>query len=159
MSKNPALLKMCIRDSVMGVPGLHIEVKRTERFSLYDALAPAKRDAAGSENLPVVMHRRNESPWVVVMDFHDFIQIYRCLLYTSLLLDKTLVGTTGFEPAIKYLLKPYLFPISTRFSTHLFLQDRLKDGIKGIGNLGHFTFYPVSYPHLDVYKRQRHNRV
>ena len=62
---------------VMGVPGLHIEVKRTERFSLYEALAQAKRDAAGSENLPVVMHRRNESPWVVVMDFHDFIQIYR----------------------------------------------------------------------------------
>ena len=60
---------------VVGVPGLHIEVKRTERLNLYDALAQAKRDAG--EELPVVIHRKNDSPWVVIMDFEDWMQIFR----------------------------------------------------------------------------------
>lgn len=61
---------------VVGVPGLHIEVKRTERLSLYDALAQAKRDA-GEEELPVVIHRKNDSEWVVIMSFSDWMQLYR----------------------------------------------------------------------------------
>ena len=60
---------------VVGVPGLHIEVKRTERLNLYDALAQAKRDAG--EDLPVVIHRRNDSEWVVILSFADFMKLYR----------------------------------------------------------------------------------
>ena len=60
---------------VVGVPGLHIEVKRTERLNLYDALAQAKRDAG--DDLPVVIHRRNDSEWVVIMSFTDWMQLYR----------------------------------------------------------------------------------
>ena len=60
---------------VIGVPGLHIEVKRTERLNLYDALAQAKRDAG--DDLPVVIHRRNDSEWVVIMSFTDWMQLYR----------------------------------------------------------------------------------
>ena len=60
---------------VVGVPGLHIEVKRTERLNLYDALAQAKRDAG--EDLPVVIHRKNDSPWVAIMDFDDWMKIFR----------------------------------------------------------------------------------
>ena len=60
---------------VVGVPGLHIEVKRTERLNLYDALAQAKRDAG--DDLPVVIHRKNDSPWVAIMDFDDWMQIFR----------------------------------------------------------------------------------
>lgn len=62
---------------VIGLPGVHIEVKRTERLSLYDAIAQAKRDAAGSGNLPVVFHRRNNCEWVVVMELEDWIELYR----------------------------------------------------------------------------------
>lgn len=61
---------------VAGLPGIHIEVKRTERLSLYDALAQAKRDAKEG-NLPVVLHRKNESKWVAIMDFDDWMKIYR----------------------------------------------------------------------------------
>ena len=43
---------------VVGLDGVHIEVKRTERLSLYDALAQAKHDAREGE-MPVVMHRKN----------------------------------------------------------------------------------------------------
>ena len=60
---------------VVGVPGLHIEVKRTERLNLYDALAQAKRDAG--EDLPVVIHRRNDSEWVAILSFDDFMKLYR----------------------------------------------------------------------------------
>ena len=36
----------------------------------------AVRDANG-KNLPAVMHRRNHSPWVVIMRLDDWIQLYR----------------------------------------------------------------------------------
>lgn len=60
---------------VDGLPGVHIEVKRTERLQLYDALAQAKRDAG--EALPVVIHRRNDSEWVVIQPLTDWLEIYR----------------------------------------------------------------------------------
>lgn len=60
---------------VIGLPGIHIEVKRTERFSLYDALAQSKHDAKADE-IPVVMHRKNNCEWVVVQPLETRIQMY-----------------------------------------------------------------------------------
>lgn len=60
---------------VLGVPGLHIEVKRTETLRLYNALEQAQRDASGIE-FPVVMHRRNARKWVCILDAEDFFEIY-----------------------------------------------------------------------------------
>ena len=60
---------------VVGLPGVHIEVKRTERFDLYGALSQSKGDA-GTE-MPVVIHRRNECEWVVVQPLKDWIELYR----------------------------------------------------------------------------------
>lgn len=62
---------------VVGLPGIHIEVKRTERFSLYDALSQAKSDAAVRNELPVVFHRRNHCEWVVVQPLTDWIEMYK----------------------------------------------------------------------------------
>lgn len=61
---------------VVGLPGIHIEVKRVERFSLYDALAQSKRDARYDE-LPVVMHRKNNCEWVVVQPLDDWLEMYK----------------------------------------------------------------------------------
>jgi hypothetical protein len=61
---------------VTGLKGIHIEVKRTERFRLYDALDQARRDARRDE-LPAVFHRANECDWVVCMRLSDWIEIYR----------------------------------------------------------------------------------
>lgn len=61
---------------VVGLPGIHIEVKRTEHLHLYDALAQAQRDRK-PDNIPIVAHRRNDCPWVVIMDANDFFAIYR----------------------------------------------------------------------------------
>lgn len=61
---------------VVGLPGIHIEVKRTERLSLYDALAQAIADAR-PEEMPIVAHRRNNCDWVIIQPLNDWIKIYR----------------------------------------------------------------------------------
>ena len=60
---------------VIGLPGIHIECKRTERLNLYDALAQAKHDAG--QDMPVVIHRRNDCDWVVIQPLEDWIELYR----------------------------------------------------------------------------------
>lgn len=60
---------------VVGLPGAHIEVKRTETLRLYDALGQAEGDASGVE-FPVVLHRRNGKKWVAILDAEDFLEIY-----------------------------------------------------------------------------------
>ena len=59
---------------VIGLPGIHIEVKRTERLDLYGALAQSIGDAG--ENMPIVIHRKNNSKWVVIQPLEDWIAIY-----------------------------------------------------------------------------------
>lgn len=66
---------------VLGLPGVHIEVKRTEALSLYTAYAQAIRDADGSEEMPVIFHRRNGKPWLVAMSLEDWAKLYHKKLY------------------------------------------------------------------------------
>ena len=61
---------------LVGLKGIHIESKRTERFNLYDALAQAKHDAKDGE-LPTVFHRRNNCKWVVVMELDAWMELYK----------------------------------------------------------------------------------
>lgn len=61
---------------VVGLPGLHIECKRVERLNLDDAMAQAKADAK-REEIPVLMHRKNNGKWRVTMSLEDFVTIYR----------------------------------------------------------------------------------
>lgn len=61
---------------ITGLPGVHIEVKRTEKLSLYDALSQAKADS-GPDEMPVVMHRRNDCEWVVIQPLEYWIELYK----------------------------------------------------------------------------------
>lgn len=61
---------------VVGLPGIHIECKRVERLNLEDAVAQSRRDAREGE-IPVVMHRKTRSPWLVTTTLEDWIEIYR----------------------------------------------------------------------------------
>lgn len=61
-------------DVVHDMDGFHVEVKRTEAFRLYDALAQACRDRKPGEQA-LVFHRTNKRPWVVVMDANEFLQL------------------------------------------------------------------------------------
>lgn len=67
---------------VIGLPGIHQEVKRVEAFRLYPSLEQSKRDAADAE-IPIVVHRMNRKPWVVVMDAEDFLKMYEDAGYAA----------------------------------------------------------------------------
>lgn len=50
----------------------HVECKRCEKLSLYEAMSQAIRDANGKA-VPVVVHRRNKKEWLVVLRLSDFL--------------------------------------------------------------------------------------
>jgi hypothetical protein len=56
------------------LPGLHLEVKRCERLSLYTAMAQARRDAS-VDQVPAVMHRANGKGWLLVVAVEDLIRL------------------------------------------------------------------------------------
>lgn len=53
--------------------GLHLEVKRCESFRLWSSLEQAKADSKDG-SVPVVLHRRNGCPWVVVLYLSDVVR-------------------------------------------------------------------------------------
>lgn len=61
---------------VVGLPRIHIECKRVEKLNLDDAILQAKADARCDE-IPVVMHRKNNGEWRVTLTLDDFMTIYR----------------------------------------------------------------------------------
>lgn len=61
-----------ISATIAGHP-LHIEVKRTERLRLHEAMEQAKRDAVDA--MPVVMHRASRQPWMVSMELSSFLKL------------------------------------------------------------------------------------
>ena len=60
---------------VTGIPGYHIEVKRVERLNLESAVEQSVRDAG--DDVPLVMHRKNRTGWLVTMRLDDFIDMER----------------------------------------------------------------------------------
>jgi len=68
---------------VVGLPGIHQEVKRVEKLQLWPSIEQSERDAAEDE-IPIVVHRPNRRPWIVIMNAEDFLDIYnmaRCACY------------------------------------------------------------------------------
>ena len=61
---------------VVGLDGVHIECKRVEQLNLYAAMLQAVMDAREGEK-PVVMHRKNNKPWLVTMLLDDWIDFYK----------------------------------------------------------------------------------
>lgn len=53
-------------DIVTSLEGVHFEVKRTERFRMWDAMSQATLDA-GVDDVPVVLHRKNNEQWVAIV--------------------------------------------------------------------------------------------
>lgn len=60
----------------VGLPGIHIEVKRVERLNIYDAIAQAKHDAMG-KLIPTVFHRKNRCEWLVTMPLDEWMKLYK----------------------------------------------------------------------------------
>ena len=63
---------------VVGVPGIHPEVKRVERLNVLEAMDQAVWDASRfGDGIPTLFHRRNRSPWLVTMQLEDWLKLYR----------------------------------------------------------------------------------
>ena len=58
----------------MGANLFHVECKRAEKFNAYAAMDQAQRDANGHA-VPIVAHRRNRRPWLVVLTLEDFLRL------------------------------------------------------------------------------------
>jgi len=61
---------------VVGLPGMHIEVKRVEKLNLENAMEQSARDARENE-IPIVLHRKNRCEWLVTMAFTDWMELYQ----------------------------------------------------------------------------------
>lgn len=63
---------------LVGLPGVHIEVKRVERLNVGEAFAQAQRDALRfRDGVPALFHRRNRRPWLVTMTLEDWMELYQ----------------------------------------------------------------------------------
>ena len=62
---------------VEGLPGIHIEVKRTESLRPWDYMTQAAHDAAKNGNMPIVAWKKNDHGWLVIMKADDWFQLYR----------------------------------------------------------------------------------
>lgn len=62
---------------LVGLEGIHAEVKRVERLNIHDALQQAREAAKKKKDgVPVVFHRRNRTRWMVTMDLQDWVDFY-----------------------------------------------------------------------------------
>lgn len=57
-----------------GIPGVHVEVKRTERLDLPGAFRQAQA-AADRGEIPVVAHRSNNQPWLATLPLDDLLAL------------------------------------------------------------------------------------
>lgn len=60
---------------VIGLPNVHVEVKRVERLNIYDAIDQAKRDS--KDEMHIVAHRKDRHRWLVTMEVEDFFRLYK----------------------------------------------------------------------------------
>ena len=61
---------------VVGIPGVHIECKRTEQCRMYDWMAQAVSDARDGE-VPTVFWRKNKTEWLVTLRLDDWVELMK----------------------------------------------------------------------------------
>lgn len=69
---------------VIGIPGIHIEVKRVEALNIHKAMDQAIRDCNQSnkeksqkkKELPIVAHRKNHTDWLITMTADDWFKLF-----------------------------------------------------------------------------------
>lgn len=63
---------------VVGIPGVHPEIKRVERLNVQEAMAQAVRDSERfNDGMPVLFHRRNRQGWLCTMRLGDWMELYQ----------------------------------------------------------------------------------
>lgn len=64
---------------VVGLAGVHVEVKRIERLNLSKAMKQAIEDSSEGE-IPIVAHRKNRENWKITMLADDWFELYMAWL-------------------------------------------------------------------------------
>jgi Holliday junction resolvase len=77
---------------VVGLDGIHVEVKRTERLNLESAVNQACRDCGG--NVPVVASRKNRGEWLLTIRLNDLREFAGAI---SGLIDSERINVTSAE--------------------------------------------------------------
>ncbi|MEK6328246.1 MAG: hypothetical protein AABM66_12100 [Actinomycetota bacterium] len=62
------------KGDVLGVPTIHVEVKRTERLRIFEALDQAEAEAPAGQ-VPALHFRRNRSGWYVAVPLDDWLEL------------------------------------------------------------------------------------
>ena len=61
---------------LVGLPNIHIEVKRVERLNVNQAMQQAIRDSEKfHDGMPALFHRKSRSSWLVTMRLEDWLKI------------------------------------------------------------------------------------
>jgi len=63
-------------EDIVGLPGIHVEVKRVEALSIDKAMAQSIRDA-GEGKIPIVAHRKNRHKWLITMPADKWFKLYK----------------------------------------------------------------------------------
>ena len=61
---------------VVGLNGIHVEVKRVERLNVSRAMKQSMDDSKDNE-IPIVAHRKNREPWYITMRAEDWFTLYK----------------------------------------------------------------------------------
>lgn len=64
---------------VVGLPDIHIEVKRVQSLNIDKAMDKTMQDKK-EEEYGIVAHRKDGRPWLVTMVFEEWIEIYKMYL-------------------------------------------------------------------------------
>lgn len=65
------------QSDMVGLKGIHPEVKRVEKLNIHKAMEQAREEAKKrKDGEPCVFHRINREPWLVTMDLELFMDMY-----------------------------------------------------------------------------------
>jgi Holliday junction resolvase len=64
---------------VVGMAGMHFEVKRREALNIHASYDQAVRDAKASGDIPAVAFRRNRGIWLLTLSVEDFLRLVQLI--------------------------------------------------------------------------------
>lgn len=63
---------------VIGLPGIHCEIKFVERLNVRAAMTQAEEEAEKRhDGIPTVFHKTSRQPWLVTMRIDDWMKLYK----------------------------------------------------------------------------------
>lgn len=63
------------KDIVDGPEGTRVSVKYTERLKLREAFSECSLHAAGALEIPIVVHRANDQPWLATLELSELLPL------------------------------------------------------------------------------------